>query len=366
MNNTKILRAIGDIDEDLIARAGDVHRSKFAVRVGPTWLKWAMPLAACLVIGVAIAVPQIMKMTDYAGDSGAGQSTPGLTLDGAIESAASYVSPDEWQGLPSENFVLDEKADGGVVADRMGFLTLDNLAAYADVWVVVPNVHETARDGKNMQTSITEYAETIGDVIITREWDDRTVSTGSRVLIRQNLIGGCTMDEPNNLLRVGGVYLLPLKFNPDWGWYEVAGDLDVLFELNSEGKIVSHSRFPEFSKYNGKPFSELLDDVRALYPAPEAEFTEKPINSLEEAENQVNAAYLNFGFRKFSALFDSMTVQRGADAYLFKVTFGEDGVNGSEYAAIATLNGAFIRGEMDSDGEIKVSGGMGSFPKNSR
>jgi hypothetical protein len=174
------------------------------------------------------------------------------------------------------------------------------------------------------------------------------------------------MDEPNNLLREGGVYLLPLKFDEFWGAYNVVGDLDVLFEVDDGGKIISHSRFPEFSKYDDKSFSELLDDVRALYPVPETEFTEKPINSLEEAENQVNAAYLNYGFRKFSVEFDSQTVMRGADVYLFKVTFGENGVNGSEYAAIATLNGAFIRGEMGSDGEIQVAGGMGSFPKNSK
>jgi hypothetical protein len=79
------------------------------------------------------------------------------------------------------------------------------------------------------------------------------------------------------LLRVGGVYLLPVKFNPYWGAYEVVGDLDVLFELDDEGKIISHSRFPELNQYDGKPFSELLNAVRAIYPAPEAEFTEQPI-----------------------------------------------------------------------------------------
>ncbi|GHV42490.1 hypothetical protein FACS189490_11580 [Clostridia bacterium] len=390
MKNDKILRAIGGIDEELIERAAPKKRVRRVIFA--PWLKWAMPVAACLVIAVAIAVPQLMKMNDYSGGApesaqvntggavagagsgdteaggtsagsapgSAGLPSPGLKLDGAIEYSASYVSPDEWRGLPTEDFVLDEQIFGGVAADRLGFRTLGDLAAHADAWVVVPNVHETAQDGKNMQTSIAEYAETIGDFIITRRWDDRTVSTGSRVLIRQKLIGGCTMDEPNNLLRVGGVYLLPLKFNQYWGAYEVIGDLDVLFELDDEGKIVSHSRFPEFSKYDGKLFSALLDDVRTLYPPPDVEFTEKPINSLEEALTQVNVAYLNIGFRKFSIEFDSLTVVRGTDAYLFKVTFGENGVNGAEYAAIAELNGAFIRGE------IKIASGLGPFPQNSQ
>ncbi|GHU49067.1 hypothetical protein FACS1894127_1270 [Clostridia bacterium] len=367
MKNIEIFRAIGNIDEELIERAApkeQVQRVKFA-----PWLKWAAPVAACLVIATAIVVPQLMRMNDYTDNKTTdirGLPSPGLTLDGAEESAASYDSPDRWQGLPAEDFVLDEQGKTGVAADRMGFRTLGDLAAYADAWVVVPGIRETAQDGDNMQTSIAEYAETIGDYIITRQWDDHTISTGSRVLIRQNLIGGCTMDEPNNLLRVGGVYLLPLKFNQYWGAYDVVGDLDVLFELDDRGKIVSHSRFPEFNKYDGKSFSVLLDDVRALYSAPDTEFTEQPINSVEEAENQVNIAYIVFGFRKFSVEFDSLTVVRGADAYLFKVTFGENGINGSEYAAIAKLNGAFIRGEMDSGGEIKVAGGLGSFPNNSR
>jgi len=39
-------------------------------------------------------------------------------------------------------------------------------------------------------------------------------------------------------------------------------------------------------------------------------------------------------------------------------------VTGSEYTAIAKENGTFIRGEMASDGELRVSGGLGSFPWN--
>jgi hypothetical protein len=384
MRDDRVFRAIGDIDEDLIVRAApkdEVVRVTFA-----PWLKWAAPLAACLVIAVSIALPQIMKMNDTTGgvagigeyDTGTGGAsvgsasengaipTPGLTLDEMEESAACYIMPDEWRGLPTENFVLDEQTDGGTAADRIGFRTLEDFVRYTDAWVVVPQIHETAQDGDNTQTAIAEYAQTIGDYIITRQWDDRTVSTGSRVLINQVLIGGCTMDEPNNLLRVGGVYLLPLKFNPYVGAFNVVGDLDVLFELNDEGKIVSHSKWEGLSQYDGKSFSALIDDVEALYPPPEAEFAEQPINSLVEAENQVNVAYLNFGFRKFSVEFDSLTVIRGADAYLFKVTFGENGVNGSEYAAIAALYGAFLRGELGDDGDINVVGGLGSFPKNSR
>ncbi len=257
-----------------------------------------------------------------------------------------------------------EQTQSSIAADRIVFKTLQDRADYSDAFIIVPYVHKVASEGDNMQTAIAEYAETIGDRIQTRQWDNYTISTGNRILIRQTLIGGCTMDEPNNLLRAGGIYLLPVKFIPYLGAYEVAGDLDVLFELDAEGKIVSHSRFPELNKYDGKAFSELLNAVREIYPAPETEFNEQPIDSLEQAEMQINTAYINSGFRKFTTVFEKESVIKGADVYLFKVTFGDNGNNGSEYGAIAKTNGAFIRGSIDTNGEFRIYGGLGGFPKN--
>jgi len=400
VKDDKILRAIGNIDEDLIDRAApadyDYPKDKSARVTFAPWLRWGAPVAACLIIAVAIAVPTLLKQPPTADGSGhmqgAGDAeyggtgeapiggnvgdtltgsassgsvipSPGLSLDGGVETAACYADPKDWRGLTTENYILCEQGDDTTAARRIPLTTLDDLVLYADAFVLVPNIHETAQDGDNMQTSIAEYAETIGDRITTRQWDDHTVSTGSRVLIRQQLIGGCTMDDPSNLLRKGGVYLLPIKFNPDWGAYEVVGDLDVLFELDDEGRIVSHSQWEDFNKYDGRSLPELLDDVRALYPVTDAEFAEEPISTVEQAKNQVITAYNASGFRKFSAKYDSETVIKDADVYLFMVSFGG---KDSEYAAIAKENGAFIRGEMKSDGDINIFGGLGSFPKNSR
>lgn len=359
MKDDKIFRAISNLDEDLIDRAvptdyGYPKDKVVRVTFAP-WLRWAVPVAACLVIAVAIAVPTLLKQPPTGNTA---VPSPSLSLDGGVESAACYTAPEDWRGLPTENYVLDEQSDG-VIADRIVFMTIDDLAEYADAFVLVPNVHKTAQDGGNMQTSIAEYAEAIGDRLNTRQWDDHTVSTGSRILIRQWLIGGCTMDEPNNLLREGGVYLLPIKFNPDCGAYEVVGDLDVLFELSDEGEIVSHSQWEGLNKYDGKSLPELIDDVRALYPVTDVEFTEQPISTVEQAEEQVITAYNASGFRKFSVEYNSETVIRGADVYLFKVSFGSKDL---EYAAIAKENGAFIRGELKSDGDMQVLGGLGSFP----
>jgi hypothetical protein len=387
----KILRAIGGIDDELIERAAPKENAARAVVCAP-WLKWAVPVAACLILSAAAAM-SILRNVSPSGDrnvnsgsgiaegnneadgasaensaindarpeAGASWPKPGLTIESGNVGEACYVVPDEWRGLATDDFVLREQTDG-ISADRMVFQTLAELADYADAFAVVPKVHQTAQDGTTMQTAIAEYSETIGDMLITAQWDDYTVSTGGRILIRQRLISGCSMSEPNNLLREGGVYLLPVKFSADAGAYEVVGDFDVLFELDDEGKIVSHSRFPAFNRYDGTLFSELLNAVHALYPVPDASFIEQPIVSVEQAESQVNTAYICYGFRKFLVKFVREAVIRGADVYLFRVALGADGLNGSEYAAIAKENGAFIRGTMDANGELQIAGGMGAFP----
>lgn len=378
MNSKELYEAVGGIDGKFIEDA-DATKSNKEVRVVTfaPWLKRAMPIAACLVVmaGMFLGYNALHPLNQFTGDKSGnpgnitGDSTigkPPLNIEEGVNSEACYADPDDWYGLATENFVLQEKTGSNIEADRMVFQTLQDLADYSDAFIIVPNVHEIASEGDNMQTAIAEYAETIGDRIQTRQWDDYTISTGNRILIRQTLIGGCTMDEPNNLLRVGGVYLLPVKFNSSLGAYEVVGDMDVLFELDADGKIVSHSQFAELNKYDGKAFSELLNAVRALYPMPETEFNEQQIDSLEQAERQINAAYANSGFRKFTATFEKESVIKGADVYLFKVTFGENGDNGSEYGAIAKTNGAFIRGSIDTNGEFQIYGGLGSFPKNSK
>ena len=377
MNSKELYEAVGGIDEKYIKDADAIKSNKevHIVAFAP-WLKRAMPIAVCLVVmaGVFLGYNTLCPPNKFTGDESGNpgyltDSTigkPSLKIEEGVNSEACYADPDDWRGLATQYFVLQEQTESNINAERNVFQTLQDLADYADAFIIVPNVHKIAPDGDNMQTAIAEYAGTIGDMIQTRQWDDYTISTGSRILIRQTLIGGCTMDEPNNLLRAGGVYLLPVKFNSYLGAYEVVGDLDVLFELDAEGKIVSHSRFPELNRYDGKAFSELLNAVREIYPTPETEFNKQPIDSLEQAERQINTAYINSGFRKFTTIFEKESVIKSADVYLFRVNFGENGNNGFEYGAIAKTNGAFIRGSIDTNGEFQIYGGFGGFPRNSK
>jgi len=57
MNNTKIIRAIGGIDDELIERAAP--KSNTLRRNNVSWLKWAIPAAACLVLTAALVIPML-------------------------------------------------------------------------------------------------------------------------------------------------------------------------------------------------------------------------------------------------------------------------------------------------------------------
>ena len=374
MKSKRLFVAIGNIDERFIDEdAEEITAIKHHPQKRLIYRYAGLVACAAILLLCVWAIPGLFNDPNknipnnpggIVADDNATIQSPSLSLDNAPESAASYAALEDWRGrLQAGGFVLEENVNSLENTDRIVFRSLDDLAEYADAFVLIANVHEVAPDGDYMQSTIAEYAMTIGDQIRTKQWDDYTVSTGSRVLIRQQIIGGCTRDEPNNLLCVGGVYVLPLRFSEYWGAYEVIGDLDVLFELDEVGKMVSHSRWEGLNQYDGMTLPDFLNAVHGLYPQLENEFTEQPINSVEQAENQVIAAYNASGFRKLTVEFDSETVVGGANVYLFKISFD---YGNFEYAAIAKENGAFIRGEMASDGELKVSGGLGSFPWNRR
>jgi len=89
-----------------------------------------------------------------------------------------------------------------------------------------------------------------------------TVKCGNTADISDSSIG------PTNMLRKGGVYLLPLQEYGGNGSerlmdeeYSVAGDLDVLFEIDDTGHVFSHSDFSGFNHYDGKPYTALADAI---------------------------------------------------------------------------------------------------------
>ena len=89
-------------------------------------------------------------------------------------------------------------------------------------------------------------------------WSD--IDLPETIQATQSMYGGCCADEETNLLRIGGVYLLPLVYWSDGKWY-ITGDLDVLFEVDDKGRVWSHSQFDGFKQFDGKDASVLSQAV---------------------------------------------------------------------------------------------------------
>jgi hypothetical protein len=425
----KILKSIENIDDELITRAEPSGRTR--VRFAPR-LKWAIPLAACLAAAVYFAMPLLnpedigssdnalsgQAEYDYGTiadetetETGAGGilipesiwkvpsderkmfPEPPLKIDSSLMYEACYIALEEWRGLPVSDYVLDEKwGDTGAAADRLAFTSLDDLIKAADAFVLTANVIETAAEGDNMQTALVEYLPLAAGNLDTSEWNDITVSTGNRVLIRQVLMGGCTRDEANNLLRTGGIYVLPLRFQPGYSAYEVIGDLDVLFELDDTGKMYSHSSYPELNKYDGYTLPEFISTLEAatgIKPA-QALATPTPFDASDapaaaaspyglplpgepqerlgetyissgiisqvDAYNLLVETYAIEGFGTVTAEFQAITtLWEKVDAYLFTVTLPDGTV---EYGAISVNVGALMRLNKSEDGGFTIFSGV--------
>jgi len=66
MNNTKIIRAVGSVDDELIERA--YPKVSIEKRNNITWLKWGLPVAACLALTVSILVPLLRNNGNISND----------------------------------------------------------------------------------------------------------------------------------------------------------------------------------------------------------------------------------------------------------------------------------------------------------
>ena len=86
--------------------------------------------------------------------------------------------------------------------------------------------------------------------------DGRTPKTISTLQFRFGRADGRT-----NLLRKGGVYLLPLSYSEYFKMWQVMGNLDVLFEVDDKGQVWSHSPRSGFNRFDGEDARVLADAV---------------------------------------------------------------------------------------------------------
>ncbi|GHU94692.1 hypothetical protein FACS1894208_06220 [Clostridia bacterium] len=178
-------------------------------------------------------------------------------------------------GLPTSDYTWGEGGGGGddLNASRMATNELRYLMREFDsyhpnvkaVFAIVrvtdaePHTRKLSYGTYEGQLATADVLEIIGDPL------------GNPVKIVQSLYGGCTNDEETNLLRVGGVYVLPLIYSDtdaDRDVWVIYGDLDVLFEVDDKRLIHSHSKFPELNKYDGKELAFLWKDITNLYNNP--------------------------------------------------------------------------------------------------
>jgi hypothetical protein len=259
VKDTTIFCAIGNIDDKLIIRAGNkAIRKRKSLK---SLIKFAVPAAACLILVLAVVLPTILTKNN---------PTPpnGFNMD----NVRMATSLDEIYGLPTSDCTADE--NGMALSDRLISNELrylmrsfnrydapDVRTAFAIVQITQTQRFHDKKDwrGEHQISSGVVIFDVFGDEVV------------QPLKIKQYLNGGCICDEPTNMLRVGGVYVLPLV------WYDgyedgemgiVYGDLDVLFEVDDNGLIQSHSPHEQLNKYDGQRLEALWNDIEYLYMNP--------------------------------------------------------------------------------------------------
>ena len=238
MNNNKIIRTIGGIDDELIERAALKNkkpRNKFTL-----WLKWILPAAACLIIAVVITVP-ILNNNEF--DK---QDFEPLFI-----------------GLPVDNFSLADLHTNNMDY-RMAYSKLNDFFtqynSVPDMFVFVRVIDTEQIDETPSYSASSRIRQNSSVQILSTVWS-RDSSTPETLSVTQYLSGGCCADEPTNLLREGGVYLLPLSYGVNSNTWHIGGDLDVLFEVDDKGRVWSHSAYDGFKQFDGEDVNILLEAI---------------------------------------------------------------------------------------------------------
>lgn len=177
--------------------------------------------------------------------------------------------PQDIKGLPIKDYQLSIKAKEahnelqGITTDKMGFERLIDFFEYeVDSFVIVK--------ATNVQTKKSKDRDVKKEVISTVEVLHTVYGTSlpESITIKQFIIDNWEFENHQSIrLRKNGVYLLPLKkYDDKWynGEYGPVGDNFVLFEIDDNGNIYSHSKFKDFKKYDDHPYSKLTDEIRKM------------------------------------------------------------------------------------------------------
>jgi hypothetical protein len=325
INSENILQAIGQVSDEKIAEA-DTNTLETPKTVITIW-KILTPLAAaCLVMVVAVFAITMSSDKPYSGLK---------TYD---------LSNTAIAGLPVDNFCLSE-IGSAVIHDRLAYSKMHDFFQVnpprAFVFVRVLDVNQESDNSfsvmRTIQTSTVQVLSTI--------WN-YGAELPQVISVNQHGYGVGISDGYNSIfLREGGVYLLPLD-SSDWEgneWWYVMGDNDVLFEVDDNGKIWTHSPFAEFNKFDGEEASAVADAIISL-----------------TSDDNFGIATSAFG-RTFRWDYSLEEVVYGETE---GITWEGDFVKGKRYLALITEGNTvydFYAVAVDSDGIITNTGGNSVF-----
>ena len=259
MKSNKIIRAIGGIDDELIERAAPRNKNKKRI------IYRYIGIAACMAVIAILCIMLIPNLFGNPDDTPPSKYpiNPDIPLDKSLA------------GLPVNNFSLGDVQLGVDFAmDRLVFSQLSDFFSYnmPPVFAYVRVVGTELWEDKNSHGSF--WQQTSSLYVISELWNQGD-ALPEIISLTQSLYGGCVLwvengvlkgSEITHLLREGGVYLLPLgswEWDGEVRWY-LHGDLDVLFEVDDKGLVWSHSRYPDFSRFDGKAAGVLTEAVTAF------------------------------------------------------------------------------------------------------
>ena len=260
-----------------------------------------IPVAACVVfmITLAIVLPNLRDTTPNPDDSisdnfgsntssngfgsgngydGSAVETPGIDLnqpqtgdEQIITPPEETLPPPEFIGLPMDNHCLpqDVSADG-LALSRFGVGSLFDIfgtpGRAADFWAERPV--EAFGFVRVLATSQEGYVQTSTVEVLRSVWSrERELPETMTLTQFSGAIPCCT--PYGELMRVGGVFLLPLWYNDgidewrDLGWYNWTY-FDVLFEVDDNGLIWSRSNISAFNRFDGRHTSVLTNAILGI------------------------------------------------------------------------------------------------------
>ena len=237
--NYAVRAEIPDIEqlrETIIQKAAE----KGTPKSGTVIWKRLVPIAACLAVTLtAMVVFQHYKNNNI---------VPPEIIPSEISNPSTGF---EMRGLPVENFSLANIENGGIAMDRMLFMNFGSLFEWGTDCFAVVKVSGTKTIKEEQQISDVKVIQSIYG-----ECDSEAIQITQHIYKNHFCLG------TTNLLREGGVYLLPLE-QFEGKWY-ITGDMDFLFEADDAGKVWSHSGFEDFNRFDGKSTEALIEELQNM------------------------------------------------------------------------------------------------------